>query len=351
MKQSRAEASTILQLKAPQLKRSTKRLNTILAGKSIMSDSINASVQAQSLQLQRKPKAKRASRKDCLHNSEGLGETSPTLDLHKITAPRPSDCANPKWTIVDCVHDNHLVIPVRCGRCPGCQNHWRKKVKAMVFDGSHGQETWFVTLTLPEYPSQMEENRYDLAQKRWHSFLRLAHKLNVAFEFFRVVELQRRGTPHFHLAINRVKVNARLITNTKHVQLVFRNLARKTGFGWLLDKTLYVERTRLGGKGAASYMGKYLAKQTQNLARPDGRLIRRYCRSKNWCQRPKTNVFRFRRIGEILDKEPYVAPMPCSCGDGHILLPNQQAVKWLAKCVNSDTWVAPMALFDYLHGI
>jgi len=214
-----------------------------------------------------------------------------------------------------------------------------------VKDGCAGHANYFVTLTFREYPNQMEADRYDFAQKRWHSLLRLCAKEGVRFAYIRVVELQKRGTPHFHLVVNRITVGGQKLVNTAQIEMVFRRLALRSGFG----PQLKVEKARHGGAGAASYLSKYLSKsEVWEMVRPDGRAIRRYSQSQGWCLNERRKVWRFRAVGEISDTELYRPELTCGCGDGFVLRASQQAAKWVANCISADTWCAPMGLFDSL---
>ncbi len=177
--------------------------------------------------------------------------------------------------------------------------------------------------------------------------LKVAAKEGLSFQFIRVVELQERGTPHLHLAVNRVIVRGHKVNNTAEVELIFRSLASRTGFGDML----WVERARLGAKGVAAYLSKYLSKsEVWDMARADGRAIRRYSRSQHWCyQDVKARVWRYRKVGDIHHVEVMDEALPCVCGSGQILLQLPQATRWLSKCKALGAWVAPLDIFDWIH--
>lgn len=319
-----------------QVLKSDKRLD-FLHSTSLYSSNIRQSLYDETKYLQR-ARSKRGSG----------GHIPQRLDSPRISAPdnHPSVCRRQRWIRLECVHGHEVIAPIRCGKCEGCRHHWRKKVRALVRDGCRGHVTWFVTLTFREYPHEIEGDIYDFAQTRWHAFLKLCDKHGFTFQYLRVVELQKRGTPHFHLVINRVQSHNQTVVATGTIKAIVGRLARKAGFGPQFD----VERARLGGKGAASYMSKYLSKSDLfEMVRQDGRAIRRYSRSKDWCYYERRQIWRFRRVGPIYREELYRRRPPCGCGDGQMLLPNVQAYKWVARCLREDIWCAPLGLFDMLH--
>ena len=280
--------------------------------------------------------------------AEGPGDTSPaTLDHTRISALKQTDCRNPKWVHLECSHGNPSAKEIRCRKCEGCRHVWRKKVRFLIGDGCRGRTTWFVTLTFREYPSEIEGEIYDWAQERWHAFLRLAAKEGLDFQYLRVVELQKRGTPHFHLAVNRVRVHSIPVHNTAEIELIVRSLAMRSGFG----DQLWVEKARLGGKGVASYLSKYLSKsEVWEMARSDGRAIRRYSRSQTWCLSDrKERVWRFRRVGRVQREAITEADLPCVCGEGFVLNQMVQASRWLGLIRDRNTWCAPLDVFDFIH--
>lgn len=279
---------------------------------------------------------------------KGHGETTfpHPLDIIGISAPGTSQaCLRPKYQTIRCFHGNRKCVPLRCGKCDGCRQFWRKKVRAIVGAGCEGHASYFVTLTFREYPSQMDCNRYDFAQEAWHALLRLAAKRGITFQYIRVVELQERGTPHFHLVVNRIARYGAPIRTTAQVQWLFRQLAKKTGFG----PQMMVERARLGGKGAASYLSKYLSKsEVFAMKRDDGRAIRRYCRSRKWCHRENKSRFRFSAVGAVLDNPLHYPEPTCECYSRQRVRENYLAARWFEACLREGYWCAPMALYDHL---
>jgi len=205
-----------------------------------------------------------------------------------------------------------------------------------------GRSFW--TLTIREYPYQMDEERFDYAQRIWHTMLRNLGKAGVRFSYIRVVELQERGTPHFHLAVNSLEVRGIRILETAMAHQILRRAALKAGFG----PARLVPSGKVRTRGVASYLGKYLSKGSEYLSRTDGRFIRKYNRSRNWVVGlPKPRVWRVRKVGGI-ERRGIVSELMCRCGLGQHLNQGEQLMKWMARCIEDDWWTAPLDMYDYL---
>ena len=282
-------------------------------------------------------------------SNRGTGTESPNLDILCITAPvqKVSACRSPAWIPLRCHHGNETWKLVRCRKCVGCHHAWRSKVRALILNGLIGRNAYMWTLTIPEYPSQMEGDRFDVAQERWHNLLRDAGKRGFRFEYMRVVEMQKRGTPHFHIA---VKMGSGQVSNTKALARRFRGLAKRARFGYREGKTTDFQSASLGGAGVASYMSKYLVKSEDfyALRREDGRAIRRYCRSRGWSNPRTPAVWRYARNGPITRLAQSDADVLCSCGDHEILNREAQVARWLAANRRAGEWVAPLGVADYI---
>lgn len=230
-------------------------------------------------------------------SEKGASEASAYLDIPSISAlvEDVQACLMPGWIGLRCHHGNRTFKVVRCRACDGCHHNWRSKVRGIILDGCAGAKVWFWTLTIPEYPRQMVGNRFDVAQDRWHALLRLAGKRKIMFEYFRVVELQKRGTPHFHCAVKGFKLNGLWATETPLIAVELRKLCKVSGFGYRQGKTTDFVAARLGGAGVASYMSKYLSKSEDYnmMRRDDGRAIRRYGRSRGWSRPGALPVWRY----------------------------------------------------------
>jgi hypothetical protein len=290
-----------------------------------------------------------------LAERRGSGESLPrSLDFISISAPElisPTACRRPKWIQVRCVHGHTKWMRIRCRFCEGCRNAWRGKVRHLISDGARMHRTWFWTLTIKEYPWQVDGDIYDVIQSRWHKLLREADRKEVKFEYFKVVELQERGTPHFHIAVKDFRYRGEAMRETVKVYRILRRLAKMSGFGYRAGKTIDFQAAEHGPAGVAAYMSKYLQKAEDfyRMVRADGRAIRRYSRSRRWVIRDIPCNFRLSRVGSGIcsDAQPETN-FPCSCGDGFRLNPDHQINRWLTACRKENRWVAPLSMVDYI---
>ena len=135
-------------------------------------------------------------------------------------------------------------------------------------DGS--EPVLFVTLTAPG--KDRLRNAAAIAEwnagvgPRWTEFVRELRRRypGAALEFARVRELQKRGAEHVHALL-------RGLAFLPHVELV--RVATAAGFGRIADVREVSDR-----KGAASYLGTYLAKSRQTF--PKGARV--FAVSKGW---------------------------------------------------------------------
>ena len=287
------------------------------------------------------------------HSVRGSGGASPQpLDISSISAVDDvRACRAPQWISVRCHHGNVTWKQVCCRKCSGCRHAWRAKVRALILDGSKGSRVFMWTLTMPEYPSKMIGERFDVLQERWHALLRAGHDIGVRFEYLRVVELQKRGTPHLHIAVKGFRVGQKKMSDTKAIAAILRRLSKGAGFGYILGKTMDFQAARLGGAGVASYMSKYLGKSENwsELQREDGRAIRRYCRSRDWSSRRPLPVWRYARTRAPLSRvEQSTKAVTCVCGEGMLLSRELQVERWVCANRREGSWVAPISVGDYL---
>lgn len=197
------------------------------------------------------------------------------------------------------------------------------------------------------------EDKFDVIQGRWHALLRESGKDRVTFDYLRVVELQKRGTPHLYLAVKDIRVLQERVSDTEVAGRVLRGLGRRAGFGYEEGKTTDFQAARLGGAGVASYLSKYLEKSEDYnlLRRADGRAIRRYSRSRGWSGPRADSVWRYARVGNGFTREEQsTAPVTCECGQGELLSRDDQASKWLVANRREGKWVAPLGVGDFVLG-
>ncbi len=282
----------------------------------------------------------------------GTGKPPRTLDINSISALRHSEglvdvkaCLNPKWIGLQCTHQNTTARIARCRWCDGCMNAWRGRVRAMVMEGADAQDNYFWTLTLKEYPDQMDEQKFDFIQTRWRRLLRVFDKEDFKLQYFRVIELQKRGTPHYHLAINRLtQLEKWGLDKTKRFMY---NAGVRSGFGKEWD----FQRVERGAAGVASYLSKYIGKgdDYRALVRSDGRAVRRYSRSGSWLSTPPENSWRYAAVpNSFTAKALSEGEVDCECGLHETQTRESQAKEWLAVNRRVGRWIAPLGVLDYI---
>lgn len=170
------------------------------------------------------------------------------------------------------------IFPARCGTsdsntCGPCAETYRKRVMSIAASGAksaHAQRTWFLTFTAPgnkahemragvRCPCTPDEG-VDLAQwngravDRWNDLARaLARAWGVErFEYFKAVEVQKRGALHLHVIV-------RLPAPRKLSKTRVRFLAIRHGYGHEVD----VQAVNEAG-AAAWYVAKYVAKASSD---------------------------------------------------------------------------------------
>ena len=255
-------------------------------------------------------------------------------------------CERVAYIALQCVHGNQTAKQVRCRACEGCRLNWLGRVRRLVLDGAQGWPTWMWTLTLKEYPSEMKGDRFDFAQQRWAKFRRKAYKAQVQMRYMRVVELQKRGTPHFHLAINRVSRKDNYISNTAELRHLLSRLAASAGFGAQTN----LQKARLGAAGVASYLADYLKKSEDYylMRREDGRAIRRYNHSFDWGTPLAPPTWRYTAVPDGFSHDTQtVLEVPCRCKEGFTLHRPTQARRWLHATREKGYWMAPLSVADY----
>ena len=278
----------------------------------------------------------------------GSGSSAPrSLDFKSISTTQEQVCANPLWLDLRCSHGGVTSRSIRCRWCEGCVHAWRGRVRRLVMEGAKFGETFMWTLTLRESVAEMGGCRFDFISERWKRLLRWAAKQRIGFEYLRVIELQKRGTPHYHLACNRWKVFGVALSGTSDAGSRARWLATKAGFGVQMD----FQRAKLGAKGVASYMAKYLQKggDYRELVREDGRAVRRFSRSRGWVMPEVDRLWRYAAVPDTLGgHERPENKLSCSCGVQEVLVRGRQIRQWLALNRREGKWVAPVEVGLYL---
>jgi hypothetical protein len=146
----------------------------------------------------------------------------------------------------------------RCSRCgPRKVNQTRRRIQAGLGRG----DSWFATLTSPG--DEDPEASLRLLSARWKAFhLRLTRLLGHV-EYVAVVEIQRRGSPHFHVLVRGPLVSRRWLAKA----------AAGVGFGRMAD-------VQMTPRGIAGYLTKAIGPNTSGDSLPTH--FRRVRWSRGW---------------------------------------------------------------------
>lgn len=180
-----------------------------------------------------------------------------------------------------------VTVKVTCKtwRCKGCRNRTLNRVKDKIASGISMQgRCWFITLTY-----RMGEGRQRDAKSVGRDWARLLLVLSKSspkgqrkaiypdLNWFRVIEVTKKGQPHLHLIVGGIP------GSRKEIGEVFRREWLKITQDSYIIKVLEV----VGAAGAASYLTKYMVKgmvvreQLEALG-----FDRRWSRSRNWPAAP-----------------------------------------------------------------
>lgn len=283
-------------------------------------------------------------------------------DGQPIKHSRPQ-CDKGARVRLSCYHDLDRVIQVACGKvgeCVECMNAWRGKVRRRIFEGCRQGNLWFFTVTF------MADVSLDEGMRRWRLLWKELSRRGLGLRMFRVVELTEREArdggkvPHFHAVIDGPMpaiLKAQKWTNGHRGEPIGHYIDRQDqearafiwevliphGFGIIA----HCERVRLGGKGASSYLGKYLSKsKVKSLVRQDGRRVRVAEGSRNWLVDPPVPTFRYGTVRVavtrtvtpsgrvvVVEDECHDARCRCSVPRRKMLQPEGKAVDDAAKLV------------------
>lgn len=190
-----------------------------------------------------------------------------------LLGPRPVwlDCARPLQVVcVDCDYETRWACSGhRESRCKPCAARYRRRVRSVAESGTRRTSGWqyLLTCTAPgreahRMPSGdwcpcTPPGGVDLAawnashSRRWNHLRTRLRRLVPGLEFFRGVEVQKRGALHDHA----------MVWSPKPLSVkVIRELALAAGFGHSVD----LAPAPSGSKQAAYYVSKYVTKATDS---------------------------------------------------------------------------------------
>lgn len=186
------------------------------------------------------------------------GET-PSKELRH--ARRPVACGGYSLIGVDGPSVGIYPFRCKCWRCSRCGRRKVNQTRERIQAGLERGDTWFATLTSPG--DEDPEASLNLLTARWKAFhLRLTRLLGHV-EYVAVVELQKRGSPHFHVLVRGPLVSRRWLAKA----------AGGVGFGRMVH-------VRPGERQIAGYLTKAIGPNTSGDSLPAH--LRRVRWSRGW---------------------------------------------------------------------
>jgi hypothetical protein len=183
-------------------------------------------------------------------------EATPSLD-YLGTSQRGASCPT-RRRVYDTAEISAFWVGCKRRGCTSddCHRAWRRRTVASILSGLNGPEpVLFITFTAPgrdalRDPAAILDWNAGI-RGRWTRVVRDLRRRHpgVRLEFARVRELQRRGAEHVHVLV-------RGVDHIPHAVLV--EIATAAGFGRIVWVRPVGDK-----KGAASYLGSYLAKSRQ----------------------------------------------------------------------------------------
>ena len=232
-----------------------------------------------------------------------VGERPLSLDTTKDKwyqrgAAGSSDCPRAGSILLEDWKGGVVIVNTTCNswRCLGCRDRNLRRFKAIVSSGiSTLDRSSFITITYKAGTARLLDA--GCVAKDWRALWRLLKKTApdlARLPKLRVMELTKKGTPHFHLILGDVPSDRRIRCYgssfdvrrfTDRLPLcacVSHEIARawrrvQDGESWI------VHAIPVGGaKGAAAYLAKYMQKTLDAPRMAELGMKRRFSISRNW---------------------------------------------------------------------
>ncbi len=235
--------------------------------------------------------------------SEGLSLSIPfrtsTTRLDSLGSGSSSACPRSGSMLLETWDQRRLFVNTNCNtwRCISCRDRLMARFKKRVSTGvSTLGQCIFITLT---YQVDGFIARGALCVKRdWEAFLRRLRKNCpelAAMKWLRVMELTRKGVPHFHLVMGPVPLGRRIrcwrrdekvvaagyLARMARCDCIAHALSREwyavTGDSWMVHAIPVT-----GAKGAGGYLAKYMRKEFDGERAAALGMSRRWSTSVGW---------------------------------------------------------------------
>ena len=89
------------------------------------------------------------------------------------------------------------------------------------------------------------------------------------------------------------------------------------------------------------------------MVREDGRAIRRYNRSRNWCKARDLPSWRYAAItnGFSRTEQDTTHRAQCDCETGMVINREAQLKRWITRNRAAGSWIAPLGIVDHIPSI
>ncbi len=241
-----------------------------------------------------------------------------TLEAERSEASSTLDTIKDKWYEVpgaasssDCPRKGHILLEDRKGRrtivntvcnswrCKACRDSNMARFKALVRIGCSSMErSSFITLTYKAGSERLE--RAGCVARDWKAFWRLLVKENrdlKGIPVLRVMELTKRGTPHFHMIVGGTSLKARCWGNSLYEPVFVARLpaceclAHVFARAWVRvqdGESYIVHATPVrSARGAGSYLAKYMRKDFDGERGEALGMVRRWSTNHSWPREPR----------------------------------------------------------------
>ncbi len=181
-------------------------------------------------------------------------------------------------------------------RCIGCRDRNRYRFKRMVESGLSGlTRSLFITITYKAGSARLMDA--GCVSRDWKALWRAVKKKSPSLwglPMLRVMELTKKGTPHFHVVIGNIpegmvgrcygktfdgKAYKRALDSCECVSHVLGRIWREVqgGESWIVHVVPVA-----GAKGAGSYLAKYVGKELDGERMKMLGMARRWSATRNW---------------------------------------------------------------------
>lgn len=203
------------------------------------------------------------------------------------------------------------VLPTICKTwgCIACQSKVKYRVvQKMIYGCSEVGPSWFITVTFRAGSHTRVDAQY--VRRIWNKFSRILKSSHPTNQWFKIVELTKKKTPHLHTLMNNIGDRtceggiyhrAYLL---KSCTCVLHTIARAWNEATEGESYIVDVRPIVTAKGTAVYLSKYLVKSMDDIkALKALGFTRRWSSSRNWPRQAEEGL-KFRDWDEVIIRLP-----------------------------------------------